>query len=305
MNIFNKRKTLIENIAYMGIMAAINVIFVLMATLLPFLLFLLVFILPLTSTIVTIFCKKKYYPIYFVATIGLCMIVTLWNISDTFFYVIPSLISGFIFGIMIERKINPLWSIISATAVNIGITFATIPLINNLLNIDIVDTFLSVFSLSTFTYKSELVVSFIFFLSLVQQSLAYLVIKEELPKMGIDNQIQKPKDLIVKIASLSSFALCMAFVFIYPPVAFVLFFINLYFAIYQLYYLVESKNMLSIVLLVAALFILVFAFAILFQYMPAPCGIMLISLYGLFTTIIGFINNQLLKREQKDKIIDK
>ena len=94
MNI-TKRETLVQNIAYMAIMAAINVVFVLITTLVPALLFLMIFVLPLTSTMVTLLCKKKYFPIYAVATIGLCMVVTLWKIDDTIFYVIPSIITGF------------------------------------------------------------------------------------------------------------------------------------------------------------------------------------------------------------------
>ena len=57
---FKKRETLTQNIAYMGLMAAINVIFVLLTYFVPFLIFLLVFVLPLTSVVVTIFCQKNY-----------------------------------------------------------------------------------------------------------------------------------------------------------------------------------------------------------------------------------------------------
>ena len=88
-----KRETLIQNIAYMALMAAINVIFVLLTTLVPVLMFLIIIVLPLTSTMVTLLCKKKYFPIYAIATIALCMIVTIWKIDDTIFYVIPSIIT--------------------------------------------------------------------------------------------------------------------------------------------------------------------------------------------------------------------
>ena len=99
MALFKKRETLVQNIAYMAIMAAINVIFVLLTALLPPLMFLMVFVLPLTSAVVTLFCKKRYFPIYFIVTIGLCMLASFGiYIFDTFFYVLPALISGFFFG---------------------------------------------------------------------------------------------------------------------------------------------------------------------------------------------------------------
>lgn len=305
MNIFNKRNTLNENIAYMGIMCAINVIFVLMSTLLPILLFLLVFILPLTSAIVTLLCKKKYLPIYFVATITLCMIVTIWNISDTLLYVIPSLISGIIFGIVIEKKVNPIWTIIISTVINFGITFAVIPLINLVLDININETILAVINLNDFTYKSELVISFIFVISLVQQVLSFLVVKEELPKIGITSNYNDSNNIILYVVSLVSFALTLLFSFIYSPLAFFLFFINVYFVIHILYKLLINKNLFIIIGLIASLFIVIFMFGILFQFIPNPCGILLISLYGFLTTIIALINNQLSKTKEKDRIINK
>jgi len=61
MSVFKKRETLIQNITYMAIMAAINVVFVVLTTLVPLLMFLIIFVLPLTSTVVALFCKKKYY----------------------------------------------------------------------------------------------------------------------------------------------------------------------------------------------------------------------------------------------------
>ena len=80
------RESLVQNITFMAMMAAINVVFVVLTTFVPVLVFLIVFILPLTSVLVTLHCKKIYFPIYAVATIGLCLICTIWQIDDTIFY---------------------------------------------------------------------------------------------------------------------------------------------------------------------------------------------------------------------------
>ena len=121
---FKKRETLTQNIAYMGLMAAINVIFVLLTYFVPFLIFVLVFVLPLTSVVVTIFCEKKYLPIYMLATIGLCLIATMNNFSDTLFYVIPALISGVVFGLLVERKVSPVWIIFVSSLITTGLSYA-------------------------------------------------------------------------------------------------------------------------------------------------------------------------------------
>ena len=100
MEIFKKRETVTQNIAYMAIMSAINIIFVLLSNLVPGLLFLLVLILPLTSTVVTLYCKKVYYPVYAITTLGLCLAVAGgFSIFDALIYVFPSLIVGFVFGV--------------------------------------------------------------------------------------------------------------------------------------------------------------------------------------------------------------
>ena len=88
MALFKKKTTLVHHITYMGIMAAINLIFIILATFVPPLMFLLILLLPFASTVVSYYCLKRYYIIYAVATIGLCLLCS-FNISDTIFYVVP------------------------------------------------------------------------------------------------------------------------------------------------------------------------------------------------------------------------
>ncbi len=147
MGLFKKRETLVQNIAYMGLMAAINVIFVVLTTLVPVLFFLIVFVLPLTSTIVALHCKKRFYPIYAFATIGACMLCTIWKIDDTIFYVIPSVISGFIFAVMVEKEISAPWIIIATTIVQMAFSLLSIPFITWVFGRDIVTTFAAIFNL--------------------------------------------------------------------------------------------------------------------------------------------------------------
>ena len=145
MTIFKKRETLIQNISYMALMAAINVVFVLLTTFVPFLFFLIVFVLPLTSTIVMLFCRKRYFLIYAFATLGICLIVTLSNIGDTLFYVLPSIITGGLFGLLIEKNINNNVIIILATIAQSILTYATLPLIELFSGINVINTFVNLF----------------------------------------------------------------------------------------------------------------------------------------------------------------
>lgn len=299
-----KKETLVQNITYMAIMAAINVVFVLITVFVPFLFFLIVFVLPLTSTIVTLHCKKRYFPIYAVATIGLCMICTMWQIGDTIFYVIPSIISGFLFGFMVEKKVPSFWILISTTLVQIGFSYATIPLLNLISGKDVVVSFATAFGLGEFKYLNYVVPCFIFFISLAQQVIAYMVIKEELPKFGYT--LNEPKELPFSLAIGIGAASTLAFVFSFipkcGPVSYLMSLISLLFVCHSIIYLILEKKTLVYILIVVSLVVSVFTFAFLYSLIKEPLGLVLVNIFFFMIAIIVLINNYLLKASKEDTI---
>ena len=299
-----KKETLIQNIAYMGIMAAINVVFVLITVLVPFLFFLIVFVLPLTSAIVTLHCKKRYFPIYAVATIGLCMVCTIWQIGDTIFYVIPSIISGFLFGFMIEKKVPSFWIITITTLVQIGISYATIPLLNLIAGKDVVVTFASVFQLGDFQYLNYVVPCFIFFISLAQQIIAYMVIREELPKFGytLNEPKELPLSLGIGIGVTSGLAFMFAFIPNCGPISYLMSLISLLFVCYAVIYLLLERKVVVYISLGASFIISIFLFALIYSSMKEPLGLILVNIFFFTVAIIVLINNYLLKPSKKDTI---
>ena len=114
MGLFSKKETLIQNMTFMGIFSAINVVISLLSTILfavatPISI-LLIIVLPLTSTVVELFCKDKYYPIYLFSTIGLSLVVTMWDMQNTIFYLIPSVFTGYIFGLLTKKRISGIYT---------------------------------------------------------------------------------------------------------------------------------------------------------------------------------------------------
>ena len=297
-----KKETLIQNITYMAIMAAINVVFVLLTTFIPILFFLIVFVLPLTSVIVTLHCKKRYFPIYAFATIGLCLICTIWRIDDTIFYVIPSIISGFIFGLMVEKKVPSFWIIIATTALQIGFTYASIPLIKVMTGRDIVEVFATAFGVKDFIYLDYVTPCFIFFISLAQEVLAYVIIKEELPKFGYT--LNEPKNLPLSLfISLCAFiAKAIIFSFIYGPLSYLFSLFALLLSIYAIAYLIMENKVGVYIALGATAITSFFLFGILYRYIKEPLGLVLINIFFFGVAIIVFINNYLLKGHKKDTI---
>ena len=293
MALFSKKTTLVHHITYMGIMTAINLIFIVLATYVPFLMFLLILLLPFVSAVVSYYCKKRYYIIYAIASIGLCLI---FNISDTIFYVVPAIVTGFMIGLLLEKKINPFWLILSSTILESALTFALIPLINLIGNVDIVVTFLTIFKLNEFVYKTEITYLFIYFISLVQCTLTHFVLLGDAKKIGIvvNTEVNSYGPYIV--GAELTMILSITFSFFYVPLSLIFLALSIYFAIFLLIDLLVSKKTLIYVLLGALLLVSFFAFAILYATIKAPLGLLIAIVFPLVICLLSFVNNYLIKR---------
>lgn len=287
---FKKRETLTENIAYMGLMAAINVIFVLLTYFVPFLIFVLVFVLPLTSVIVTIFCKKQYLPIYLLATIGLCLIVTFNNFSDTLFYVIPALISGMIFGLMVERKISPIWIIFISTLITTGLSYAFVPLIELIYGQNIINVFLVVFQVDTFSYIDYMVPCFIYLISLIQSVLSYLFIKAELPKLGINIE-NESRFTPLLFASIICLILIGISIPLFPKMSYLFTLWLVYFGCYIIATLSLLKKVYIYIAFGVILIVQFVLFGTLYSIVPAPFGLLLFNAMFILIICLGIVNN--------------
>jgi len=284
---FKKKETLLQNITYMAIMAAINVIFVLLTTFVPYLLFILVFLLPLTSTLVTIYCSKKYYIIYAIATLGICCICTMWNISDTLFYVLPSLITGFIFGIGIEKGFPTIYLIILTALIQVGFSYASIPLIKALLGVDIIQTFLKAFNLTEYKYVSYVVPMFILAMGIIQSTLSYGVLSTQQKKLNIEEKTSKLPRFFDSLV-IFTIGICIAiFAFCVPKISYFLLELVIVLAIYKTFEIIVEKSIWKIIACVISFIIASVIVVTVYKYIPTPLQFLLIGSYGIFVGIIG------------------
>lgn len=302
MNIFKKRDTVAQNIAFIALASAVNVVFVILTTLVPLLFFLLVFILPLTSTLVWILCNKKYFLVYAITSVSLCLIVNVFQISDTIFYVIPSILSGFIFGVLIEKKIPSFWIILSATFVQMGITYASLPLIKLLVEIDTIDQFIKVFGLSEFQYSHFLPPIFIFVLSIIQTAITFLVVSNELEKIGIELNQKDVNHLVLEIIQICLIGLTIGFAFIYGPISYLLFGLVIYFGTYMIFLCLQTKKKLPLILTFVNFFIQIFIYALMSSIIDKPYQLLIFLDFFFIECIIDFSNYYLEKRLNKTTI---
>lgn len=296
---FKKKETLVQNIAYMGIMAAINVVFVLLTTFVPILFVLIVFVLPLTSTVVALHCEKKYFPIYALATIALCLICTIWKIDDTIFYVIPSIITGFVFAILVEKGLSAPWIILSTVIIQVIFTYLSIPLITLITGRSIVETFAVAFGVKDFPYLDYLVPCFIFTMSFLQSVLSFIIINEEIKKFGFELAPTNFNSWFFStgIGVCGTFALIFALT--YRPLSFIFILGIVYFGVLLMVGLIGAQKNWIYIALVGSFIISIFLFAIIYPHMPAPLGLLLVSIYFVFVGIISIVNNCLVNRSNK------
>ena len=304
MALFKKRETVVQNIAYMAIMAAINVIFVLLTALLPPLMFLIVFVLPLTSAVVTLFCKKRYFPIYAIATVALCLLTTMGiYIYDTFFYVIPSLITGFVFGLLIEKKVPAIYIIVSSTALQYVLSYLTFLILDVILpDINFIDALLSIFGLRDFVYKDVFIHLFLFTLASIQTAFAYFILKKEVKKLGFDvvENIKLHYLLFIFVILIDLLALIM--VFVYAPLVYVFIAMNLPFMVYIIIQLIYERKRVIYILLVIAFIVSISIFVGFYTLIPHPLGVILVAPMQALLTIIYFVNNLFINKTKDDKI---
>lgn len=301
MELFRKRETVIQNIAYMAIMSAINIVFVLISNLLPVLLFLLVLVLPLTSTIVTLYCKKRYYPVYAIVTLGLCLAVAGgFSIFDALIYVFPSLIVGFIFGYSFEKKLPSILILVGATIVQFFLSYLTYFILTKIVdNFDILQGLIKLLGMSDFKYLDAFLLIFLFIIAQIQIVLSYLFIKLNIQKFGIGVNLECSNRFIIYIVTLLTIGLSTLSYFYFPNWCIVFTLIPLPIYIYEALQLILKRKITSIVYLVIAHIGFIFIFAFLYKYATSPNQLILISFLTGLVTIIDYLDNYCFIKESK------
>ena len=299
MSLFKKQETIVQNMVYMGLLAAVNVVFVLLTYFVPFLLFVLVFVLPLCSVIITYYCKKIYFPIYFIVVTAICLLI---DLPDTIFYVIPSLITGFIFGLFVDRKIQPIYSILLATVVQFGLSFAFIPLIKLLTDRNIIYDMAKIFHLVDYVYLNYVVIAFVFFVAFAQVMISYMVMYSELSRFGISFNKDTKYVYVLDLISISCSLLMILFAFVYPLLSFVFLMLTFIITIDRIIYLDFTHYKLYVVELVILSLGSIFFVALLYNLIPSPLGILLIGFLPFSISCTCLLNNCLLSKRNKDTI---
>lgn len=203
MKLLSKRETPIENVTLMGLGAAINVALALLSTFIPFSSFFVILFLPLVSALVAFYCKDKYLLLYIIASAGVSLLSTCYDLSITLFDVIPALIIGTLFGFLMKKGFPNGYLILLASLVKVGLNYLMLLLLKLIYGVDIIDSLIQLINLQSVENIYQIVPTFIFGYSLIQELVCYIVIYLSTTSL-IDEKV-KFKDIYPSINFAASF----------------------------------------------------------------------------------------------------
>ena len=242
MNWFYKKETLIRTICFMSFFVAINVVCSFLTTVLPLLSIVLIIFLPLTSAIVEVMCKDRWFPIYAVATIGLSIVVSLSSIDFTIFYIVPSIFTGYIFGLFSKHNLPNMFAIFFATIIQTLLSFAFIPLLQVITGSNLIDVFAKILRISNRFWFDSVILLLFFLIALIQIILSFIVVQNELNKFGQKNECKFNQERIAAFSTMGAALLSTIFSFFYMPLCYLFIGIAFYFTAFVVIFQAQNKN---------------------------------------------------------------
>ncbi len=178
------KKNMMQSLALAGLMTSINAIFILIssytATFIIADLFLMLF-LPFVSTFTFIFCENKMSFCYFFASLALCILI---NIEKTLFYLLPSLVSGLIFAVLLNKKVHGLYIVIITALVNTFLIWGLFWVSEWFFKISMSEAFKTIFGL-TDSQAQSLFPIFIALSAFAQTIINAMIIFSEMKKFDV------------------------------------------------------------------------------------------------------------------------
>lgn len=297
MSWFYKKETLIRTICFMSFFVAINVVCSFLTTVLPLLSIALIIFLPLTSAIVEVMCKDRWFPIYAVATIGLSIVVSLSSIDFTIFYIVPSIFTGYIFGLFSKRNLPNMFAIFFATIIQTILSFAFIPLLQLITGSNLIDVFVKILRISDRFWFDSVILLLFFSVALIQVILSFIVVQNELSKFGQRSECKYNQERIAAFSTIGLALLSAIFSFFYMPLCYLFVCIAYYFAVFVVIFQVQNKNKNCLIADGVALLIGIVLYAALNQFIKDETEFALFAITPGIISIVSICYSFLKKSE--------
>lgn len=237
MNLVSRTRT--HQLVYVAIMTGLTIVLSILTNFIPFMSLFLIVFLPFVAALVAIVTDLKFFPIYALSSILLSVVVDAQNFLNIIFYLLPSLVSGLVIGVTYRLKLNGIYILLAITLINLLANYAIIPVLDHLYQINFIQYALGLIGLGSHPLANAIFMMFLFILGIIQASLTYMVIRDELHliKGEIFENYDKISLIVLALISLVS----VIFSFFHLGLSLVFFSTATLLATYQLVYLFKKN----------------------------------------------------------------
>ena len=292
-----KKSKSINKLTFTALMISLNVVFIIINSFFPVFSLLILIGIPFASSLVSIKTNIKYSLLYIFCSILICFFI---DYQTVLFYLISSLISGFVFGTLIKKKIHSFFIIIISSLINIAIQFLSIEFVYLIYKINFIDIFCQLINIKKEEFLN-ISLSFFFLISVIQTLFSYIILEEEASKFNIS--INDNLSLFYPTLIGNIFISILSIIFLKTPILSYFFTsISLVFSIYLLYYIfIYKSKFIRIISLV--IFALSFLFSLIFFHGFKEIGFHFIfNIFSIITLIISVIFIIYILNYKKEKI---
>lgn len=295
MNLISRTRT--HQLVYVAIMTGLTIVLSILTNFIPFMSLFLIVFLPFVAALVAIVTDLKFFPIYAVSSILLSVVVDAQNFLNIIFYLLPALVSGLVIGVTYRLKLNGIYILLAITLINLLANYAIIPVLDHLYQINFIQYALGLIGLGSHPLANAIFMMFLFILGIIQASLTYMVIRDELHliKGEFFENYDKISLIVLALISLVS----VIFSFFHLGLSLVFFSSATLLATYQLVYLFKKNLVLFYITLGVVIASLPISFVLSELNHAYPLNLYLI-LQVLIVVILMFLWEYILSK--KDKI---
>lgn len=233
-----------KSLALAGLMTSINIIIILLSSFQFSYVFsdiLLTLFFPLITTLTFLLCEKRTAFCYFIASLTICFFI---QFEKTIFYLLPSMLSGFLFALFIKKKWNYIYALISVSLFNALMTALLFFISEKLFSLPVYQAFQTIFRLDEQRAK-EVFPLFIAITSMAQTILNAFIIYYELPKYEISVTLDSKPILYLFYCSLLFSALSSIFMYFNAGTAMFFFGISIPSVLFSFYYIIKRKKVVA------------------------------------------------------------
>lgn len=255
---------------------------------------------PLIAAIAAYYTKDKYLIVFVAGSSLLCLLVTLYSYGETVFGVIPGIISGSLFGLLLKKKIPTPLLIALCSLLEFGLNYVGVWLLRFLSEIDIIETGLQLLGLDGKENICYIVPCFIYVYALAESAISFIVIEGVLERFERDDVSWPLFDKILPFLAMTLLGVAIGLAFIWPALGFVIFALGIYLSLSALFPFVERCSWQLCLLFIAVEFAAGYLFAAFYSNFPKSTGLLLSGIFFASFDLLAGLNSLLLKRKENE-----